>query len=103
MANQPQTLPEYQKLISQLIVERGYDKETIAEVFMLLLEEAGEFAKATRRHTGMKTGAHSKKHELAEEAADVFWLLIDLCNRLEIDLETAFRDKEAINKTRQWQ
>ena len=93
---------QYQKLIKQLVVERGFDKETVAEVFMLFLEESGEFAKAARKVTGIKTDSSSKIHDLEEEAADVFWLLLDLCNRLNIDLEKAFRDKEAINQKRNW-
>lgn len=101
MATQPQNLGDYQKLIKQLVVERGYDKETVAEVFMLFLEEAGEFAKAARKVTGIKVHLDSKVHNLEEEAADVFWLLIDLCNRLDIDLEKAFQAKETKNQTRQ--
>jgi NTP pyrophosphatase (non-canonical NTP hydrolase) len=96
------SLGEYQKQIKQLVVERGFDQETVAEVFMLFLEESGEFAKAARKVTGVKVDAKSKVHDLEEEAADVFWLLIDLCNRLDIDLEKAFRDKEAKNSQRTW-
>ncbi len=98
----PKTLPEYQALIEKLKVERGFDKETIPEVFMLLLEEAGEFAKAARKLSGITTDKNSKQHDLEEEAADVFWLLIDLCNRLGIDLEKAFADKEKKNQQREW-
>ncbi len=68
----------------------------------MFLEEAGEFAKATRRATGVKTNVLSKKHDVEEEAADVLWMLLDLCNRLDIDLEKAFRAKEAKNQQRTW-
>jgi NTP pyrophosphatase (non-canonical NTP hydrolase) len=95
------TLADYHGLIRGLVVRRGYDKETVPEVFTLLVEEVGELAKAIRRANGQKIGAHSKQHEVAEEAADVFWLLIDICNRLGIDLEQAFRDKEIINHKRE--
>lgn len=97
-----QTIADYQALIRQLIVERGFDKETVPEVFMLFLEEAGEFAKAARKVSGVKVDNQSKVHDLEEEAADVFWLLIDLCNRLGIDLEKAFADKEKKNQQRTW-
>jgi NTP pyrophosphatase (non-canonical NTP hydrolase) len=99
---QPKSLPEYQALIQQLIVERGFDKETVPEVFMLFLEEAGEFAKAARKVSGITTDKNSKIHDLEEEAADVFWLLIDLCNRLDIDLAKAFEAKEKKNQARTW-
>ncbi len=95
-------LPDYQKLIKRLIVERGFDKETVPEVFMLFLEEAGEFAKAARKVSGITTDKNSKIHDLEEEAADVFWLLIDLCNRLDIDLAKAFDAKEKKNQERTW-
>ncbi|CAN5452125.1 MazG nucleotide pyrophosphohydrolase domain-containing protein [soil metagenome] len=95
-------LADYQDLIGKLVLERGFDKETPAEVFMLLLEEVGEFAKAIRKTSGMKTSDDSKTHSLEEEAADILWLLVDLCNRLDIDLEKAFREKEVKNQTRIW-
>ena len=97
------TLADYQKLMKQLVIDRGFDKETVPEVFMLFLEEAGEFAKATRKAVGMTTDADSRVHDLEEEAADVFWLLNGLCNRLDIDLEQAFRAKEFKNQGRKWQ
>lgn len=95
-------LADYQKLIEKLKTERGFDKETIPEVFMLFLEEAGEFAKAARKVSGITTDKKSRVHNLEEEAADVFWLLIDLCNRLNIDLAKAFEDKEKKNRNRSW-
>jgi NTP pyrophosphatase (non-canonical NTP hydrolase) len=94
------TLPDYQAHIAKLVVERGYDKETIPEVFLLLTEEVGELAKAIRRTHGMKIGDHSKRRELEDELADIFWLLLDLCNRHNIDLEKAFIHKEAKNASR---
>lgn len=99
---QPSSLPEYQKLISELVVERGFDQETVSEVFMLLVEEVGELGKAIRQQSGVKTGSHSKQHAIEDEAADVFWLLVDLCNRLDIDLQQAFQQKEAKHQKRVW-
>jgi len=100
--NNELTLAGYQKLISELVLRRGYDKESINEVFLLLVEEIGELAKAIRKSSGMKVGAHSKSHNVEEEVADVFWLVIDLSNRLGVDLAQAFIDKEEINKKRKW-
>ncbi len=98
-----QTLAEYQDLIKKLVIERGFDKETVPEVFTLLVEEVGELAKAIRKKNGQKVDLARKQHEVEEEAADVFWLLIDLCNRLDINLAQAFAEKEAKNATRTWQ
>lgn len=100
LPNKP-TLADYQRLVKYLNQQRGF-KETVPEVFMLFLEESGEFAKSARKFSGVKLDKSSKKHELSEEAADVFYLLIDLCNHLKIDLEEAFRQKEKKNQKRKW-
>ena len=96
------TLSDYQAFVAELAVERGFDKETVPEVFTVLVEEVGELAKAIRRANGQKIDGSSKKHEVEEETADVFWLLIDLCNRLDIDLAASFEAKEIKNRQREW-
>jgi NTP pyrophosphatase (non-canonical NTP hydrolase) len=102
-ANSNLTIKQYQELIKQLVVERGFDKETIPEVFTLLIEEIGELAKAIRKETGQKVDKNSRIHNVEDEAADVFWLLLDLCNRLNIDIGKAFQAKEVKNAKRTWQ
>lgn len=104
MADLPKnpTIQDFQKLIRQLVLERGFERETVPEVFTLMVEEVGELAKAIRKANGQKTGAHSKSHNVEEELADVFWLLLDLSNRLDVDLEAAFRAKEEIHKQREY-
>jgi NTP pyrophosphatase (non-canonical NTP hydrolase) len=93
-------LEDFQRFIKELIVERGYHEETVPEVMMLLTEEVGELAKAIRKLNGQKTHQDSLVHDAGEELADCFWLLIDLSTRLGIDLEKAFRAKEAKNSKR---
>lgn len=95
-------LQTYQKLIRQLVKERGFDKETVPEVFMLLVEEVGELGKAVRKQNGMKVDKTSQHHHIEEEVADIFWMLLDICNRLDIDLEKAFEAKELKNQQRTW-
>ena len=96
-------LKDYQNYIKEMVQERGFDGETIPEIFMMLSEEVGEMAKASRKCIGMSTDSNSRKPELAEEVADVFIYLLDICNYFDIDLEKAFRDKEEVNKKRTWQ
>lgn len=96
------TLVDYQTLMKRLATERGFDTETVPEVFTLLVEEIGELAKAIRKSNGQKIDRNRAQHEVEEELADVFWLLIDLCNRLSIDLAKAFNAKEKINRRRKW-
>lgn len=96
------SLKDYQQYIADMVKERGFDKETVPEIFMLFTEECGELAKAIRKVSHMKTDANSEHFKVEQEAADVFIYLLDLCNHLNIDLEKAFRDKEEINKQRTW-
>lgn len=97
------TTKQYQYLIQKLVIERGFDKETVPEVFTLLVEEVGELAKAIRKQNGQKSDVSRRQHDVEEEAVDVFWLLLDLCNRLEIDLGKAFAAKEGKNSARKWE
>ena len=96
------TLNDFQKYVAELVKERGFEKETIPQIFMLFLEECGEMAKAARKSAKIKTDNSSKKYHLDHEIADVFIYLLDICNHYGIDLEKAFRDKEEINKQRFW-
>lgn len=96
------TLADYQRYVSDMVIERGFDKETTPEIFMLFLEECGEMAKAARKLSNMKTDDNSAVHNLEHEVADVFVYLLDICNHFDIDLERSFRDKEEINKQRTW-
>lgn len=96
------TLKDLQEYVAAAVRERGFSEEEISQRFMLLLEEAGEFAKAARKQAGMGFAADTKTKELVHEAADVFIVLLGLCNMLGIDLEQAFRDKEELNKQRVW-
>lgn len=100
--NEQPTLGDFQRYVEEMVRERGFDNETIPELFMLLLEECGEFAKAARKNQKMKTDASSAEYRLDHEAADVFIYLLDICNKTGIDLERAFREKEELNKKRTW-
>jgi NTP pyrophosphatase (non-canonical NTP hydrolase) len=96
------TLGDFQDYIAQMVKERGFDKETAPEIFMLFLEECGELAKAIRKTQNIKTDKNSENFHIDHEAADVFMYLLDICNHFGVDLEQAFRDKEEINKKRIW-
>lgn len=102
LPHQPATLNDLQAYTKTALNERGFSAEPVAEKFMLLVEEVGELAKAARKSTNIKIDPASQSLELAHEFADIFILLMDLANKLNIDLETAFRDKENINQQRTW-
>jgi NTP pyrophosphatase (non-canonical NTP hydrolase) len=98
------SLSAYQQYVQQVMQERGFDDETVSQKFMLLLEEAGGFAQAARREANLKARADRMPSDtLADDAADVFTILLDLCNQLGINLEEAFTQKEQKNKTRSWE
>lgn len=97
------TLKDLQQYIKLVNDKRGFSDETVSELFMLLLEESGEFARAARKTAGIKSDVNKVvTTNLSHEAADVLIYLLSLCNKLDIDLEQAFRDKEEVNNSRTW-
>lgn len=96
------TLSDFQQYVGDLVQERGFTDQTLAQTFMLFLEECGEMAKAVRKSQGLRIDAQSKEYRIDLEIADVFIYLLRICNDTGVDLEKAFRDKEEINKQRSW-
>ena len=98
------TLMDLQKYMDEVCKERGWVKDTYAEKFLLFIEEVGELAKAMRKTAGLYDEKAKQKHiDHEEEFADVLSYLLDLANYFQIDLETAFREKEQINESRTWE
>lgn len=95
------SVAEYQRYVTEMMQERGFDRQTIHEQFMKFLEECGELAKAAKKRLKHPEDAE-RLQDLGHEAADVFIYLLTICNHFGVDLETAFREKEEINKGRRW-
>lgn len=95
------SLKELQAYVDKTCLERGFADETLAQKFMLLSEELGEYAKAARKDAGIKS-ADDTKRDVALEAADVLFVFLNTCSKLGIDLEEAFKAKEVINNSRNW-
>lgn len=95
------TLQDIQNYVRDLKKERGF-KNTVQEECLLLGEEIGELFKAIRKFNGMRVDAKSKVGVIDEELADILIYVCAIANQLDIDLETAFRAKEEINKQRSW-
>lgn len=96
-------LPSLQSYVGQLCRERGWDQASDLETFLLFSEEVGELAKAIRQRRQLFTeAARPKSDNVAEELADLLSYLLDLSNRLGVDLAQAFRDKEMENAKRSW-
>ncbi len=97
------TLAAFQQYVQQVMRERGFDDETVSQKFMLLLEEAGEFAQAAREKANLAQSADVSTEELGDAAADVFAVLLDICNNIGLDLEKAFISREHKNQNRTWE
>lgn len=71
---------------------------------LLLLEETGELAKAIRKTLPNASVDYEKIENYTdiEEIADVFIVLVSICNRLNINLYGAIKKKEEKNIKRQW-
>lgn len=96
------TLADFQKYVVELEKERGFAGQAIVEKCLLMGEEVGELFKAIRKTSNISIDKNSKVGEVHEEIADVLIMLCSIANRLDVDIEKAFRDKEVINKTRTW-
>jgi len=96
------TLKHYQAFVVALEDERGFSDQGPIDKCLLLGEEVGELFKAVRKAEGLVVDQGSKIGGIGEELADIFIYLCSVANRYGVDLETAIRDKEAVNRTRVW-
>ena len=98
------TMADYQTYVHQLEAFHGWlDVDLIKNCF-LMGEEMGELFKAVRRHLKLfeDSGKSKAKEEVSEEIVDVFNYLLAIANRLDINVEDAFRAKNEINLQRTW-
>jgi len=102
-------MKDFQLYIEKLEAMHGWQDVDLVHNCFLMGEEVGELFKAIRYYekifnqSGDQDTQAQRKQHVAEELVDVFNYLIALANRLEIDLEDAFRQKNGINQTRTWQ
>lgn len=95
-------MADIQAYIKATVKHRGFDKQSVQDNFIMLTEEVGELAKALRPLRGIGIADDSQTVEIEHEVADVLWMLVCVCNQLDIDLETALRSKEQKNMQRTW-
>lgn len=99
-------LKNLQRHFNDFCIERGWNKNTIYETWLLFTEEVGELAKGIRDTNKLYDDKGKDPVEvranLESEFADVFTYLLHLANDLDIDLEKAYWDKFEINKNRNW-
>lgn len=85
-------IDEAQKLVDEWI--KTYGKRYFNELtnMAILTEEVGEVARVMARTYGEQSSKDSdKKVELADELADVLWVLICIANQTGVDLTEALK------------
>lgn len=98
-------LDTLQYYIKQVIDIRGFGEQSVEHELLLLTEEIGELAKAIRKdksHMGVDQNKIQNYDSIESEIADVFIVLISICNTLGISLYDALIEKETQNIGRVW-
>lgn len=98
------TIEKAQQLVDDWIKNYGVRYFSELTNMAVLTEEVGELARIMARKYGDQSFKKSdEKYDLADEMADVFWVLVCLANQTGVDLNEAFlknlekkttRDKE---------
>lgn len=87
------TIREVQDLVDQWIREKGVRYFNELTNTAMLMEEVGEVARIMARQYGEQSFKESDREKnLADEMADVLFVLICLANQTGIDLTQALRD-----------
>jgi NTP pyrophosphatase (non-canonical NTP hydrolase) len=87
------TILEAQQLVDQWIKEKGVRYFNELTNTALLMEEVGELARIMARTYGEQSAkATEKDMNLADEMADVMFVLICLANQTGVDLTTAMEN-----------
>lgn len=91
MNKQTLTLSDAQQQVDQWITTIGVRYFSELTNMAILTEEVGELARIMARKYGDQSFKKSdEKYELADEMADVLWVLICLANQTGVDLNEAF-------------
>lgn len=97
------TIKEAQQQVDAWIKEYGVRYFSELTNMAILTEEVGEVARIMARQYGDQSSKAGEKNELADELADVMWVLMCIANQTGVDLTEALerniekktsRDKE---------
>ena len=98
------TLEEAQKEVDKWIKTYGVRYFSELTNMAILTEEVGELARVMARKYGDQSFKAGEKENLADEMADVLWVLVCLANQTGVDLTAAveanFAKKTARDKDR---
>ena len=85
------TIKEAQERVDQWIKEYGVRYFNEMTNMAILTEEVGEVARIMARKYGEQSFKEGEKCELADELADVLWVLICIANQTGVDLTGALQ------------
>ena len=85
------TIEEAQRQVDEWIKTYGVRYFSELTNMAILTEEVGEVARIMARSYGDQSTKPGEKINLADELADVMWVLICIANQTGIDLTEAFR------------
>mgnify|MGYP000676078810 FL=1 len=85
------TLEEAQKEVDRWIKTYGVRYFSELTNMAVLTEEVGELARIMARKYGDQSFKEGEKCNLADEMADVLWVLLCLANQTGVDITTAFQ------------
>ncbi|QAT84353.1 hypothetical protein EJ065_2781 [Corallococcus coralloides] len=94
-------MPDYQRYIHDLESLHGWLQQDLVLNCFRMGEEVGELFKAVRQYEKQPSEARAREH-VGEELVDVLNYLLAIANRAGVDLEQAFREKNARNQQRTW-
>jgi len=93
-------LRKLQKKVAALRSERGFTQDP-ERVLLLLVEEVGEVAQQLKRTWSPNYDSYTQ-NAIAEELADVQFVLLGLAELLNVDLGESMKKKTAKDAERKW-
>lgn len=92
MNNESITLKDLQQNIDNWIHKYGVRYFSELTNLAILTEEVGELARIISRKFGDQSTKEGEKLDLADEMADVMWVLVCLANQTGVDLTKAIKN-----------
>lgn len=89
MTQQPITIPALQQIVDQWITTVGVRYFSPLTNMAILAEETGEVARIMARKHGDQSFKPDENPDLADELADILWVVSAIANQEGIDLQQA--------------
>lgn len=99
-SNESISLAGAQALVDEWIRTVGVRYFSPLTNMAILAEETGEVARAMARIYGDQSAKPGENLDLADELADVLWVVLAIANQTGVDIETAFRNNLAKKNVR---